>query len=207
MGEILRAPRGESNGINEGRRRAFVIQHAGRRAFVIHHWARIIYPMRMLKGLLGGLWRGAPRFVRRAGVWLTQPRFTVTAGAVVTDERGRVLLLKHVLRKGSGWGIPGGFITSGEQPEEAIRRELCEETGLELDRVELAFVRTLGHVRQVEVIFRASMKSAAVEGLREGFEISGAEWFAPDALPEALGRDQRRLIARVLAPAGANAAE
>src|ERR1043165_6051075 len=104
----------------------------------------------MLKRLLASLWRGAPPFVRRAGVWLVQPRFAVTAGAGGCAgggggrllggapgrggaEGGRVLLLRHVLRKGSGWGIPGGFLRAGEQPEEAVCRELREETGLELE--------------------------------------------------------------------------
>ena len=160
----------------------------------------------MMKRLLAGLWRGAPRFVRRAGVWLGQPRFTVTAGAVVRDEGGRVLLLRHVLRKGSGWGIPGGFLRAGEQPEEAVRREVREETGLELDSVELAFVRTLRGVRQVEVLFRASMRAAALAGLEKSFEIDRAEWFARAELPEGLSRDQRRVISRALA-AGANPAE
>jgi len=153
----------------------------------------------MLKSLLARAWRGAPRFVRRGGVWLTQPRFAVTAGAVVSDERGRVLLLKHVLRKGSGWGVPGGFLKASEQPEAAVRRELREETGLELDGVELAFVRALKDVRQVEVIFRGRMRAAALGGLQKGFEIDRAEWFARDALPEGLSADQRRLIERALA--------
>jgi ADP-ribose pyrophosphatase YjhB (NUDIX family) len=162
----------------------------------------------MLKGLLARVWRGSPRFVRRAGVWLTQPRFAVTAGAVVSDEAGRVLLLRHVLRKGSGWGVPGGFINPGEQPEEAVRRELREETGLELDAVELAFVRTLGGVRHVEVIFRGRMSAAGLSRLSKNFEIDRAEWFALDALPRGLGHDQRRLIERALArAASANAPE
>jgi ADP-ribose pyrophosphatase YjhB (NUDIX family) len=161
----------------------------------------------MLKGLLSGLWRGAPRFVRRAGVLLTQPRFTVTAGVVVTDERGRVLLLRHVLRKGSGWGVPGGFVNAGEQPADAVRREVKEETGLALDSVELVFVRTHGAVRQVEIMFRGRMKSEAVGRLDKGFEIDRAEWFALDALPADIDRDQRRLIARALSSAGANAPE
>ena len=72
---------------------------------------------RMWKRVLAGLWRGTPLFVRRAGVWLTQPRFRVTAGAVVCDERGRVLLLKHVLRKGSGWGVPGLTWMPGVDPD------------------------------------------------------------------------------------------
>ena len=153
----------------------------------------------MLKKLLAVVWRGAPARLKRAGVWLTQPRFTVTAGAVVSDERGRVLLLRHVLRKGSGWGLPGGFLKASEQPEEAVRRELREETGLELDTVELAFVRTLPRVRQVEVIFRGSMRAAALGRLRKGFEIDRAEWFDLRGLPEGVGADQRRLIERALA--------
>jgi len=153
----------------------------------------------MLKRLLAGLWRASPWFVRRAGVWLVQPRFAVTAGAVVYDERGRVLLLRHVLRKGSGWGIPGGFLASGEQPEEAVRREMREETGLELEQVELVFVRALGNVRQVEIIFRASMQASAIEGLKKSFEIDRAEWFEAGALPFGLSEDQRRLISLALA--------
>jgi len=155
----------------------------------------------MLKGLLARAWRGSPVFLKRAGVWLTQPRFAVTAGAVVSDEGGRVLLLRHVLRQGSGWGIPGGFLNAGEQPEEAVRRELREEIGLELEGVELAFVRTLPHVRQVEIIFRGRMSAAHLSGLSRSFEVDRAEWFARDALPQGLGRDQRRLIERALAPA------
>jgi ADP-ribose pyrophosphatase YjhB (NUDIX family) len=166
-------------------------------SFIIHRSSFIL--IRMLKSLLARVWRGSPLFVRRAGVWLTQPRFAVTAGAIVSDERGRVLLLRHVLRKGSGWGIPGGFLKASEQPEAAVRRELREETGLELDSVELALVRALEHVQQVEVIFRCTMGAAALARLEKGFEIDRAEWFARDALPPGLSADQRRLIDRVLA--------
>jgi len=159
----------------------------------------------MLKKILAGLWLGAPVAVRRAGVWLTQPRFAVTAGAVVRDERGRVLLLGHVLRRGSGWGIPGGFIHAGEDPEEAVRREVREEIGLELEGVELAFVRTLTRGRQVEIIFRARMAADALGGRAESFEIERAEWFATDALPAGLTEDQRGLIRRALAGAANSA--
>jgi ADP-ribose pyrophosphatase YjhB (NUDIX family) len=149
----------------------------------------------MLKKLLGALWRRAPRVVRRLGVRLFEPRFTVTAGAVVTDEQGRVLLLKHFFRAGSGWGIPGGFMEKGEQPEEALRRELREEVGLELESAELAFVRTLTKLGQVEVIFRC--RPGGPLGERSA-EIKSADWYAPDQFPAALSRDQRKIIARAL---------
>ena len=149
----------------------------------------------MLKKMLGALWRFAPRSLRRWSVRLVEPRFTVTAGAVVEDEEGRVLLLKHVFRVGSGWGIPGGFIERGEQPEEAIRRELREEIGLELERTELAFVRTLKRPSQVEIIFRSRPRGSIGA---KSLEIKHTQWFALDALPEELGRDQRRIIERAL---------
>ncbi|HEV2863033.1 MAG TPA: NUDIX hydrolase [Pyrinomonadaceae bacterium] len=159
----------------------------------------------MLKRLVAGAWKGAPRFVRRAGVWLTQPRFTVTAGVVVSDERGRVLLLRHTLRGGSGWGIPGGFIARGEQPEEAVRREVKEETDLELQEVELVFVRTLRHAQQVECIFRGRMRAAAIGRQQSSFEVERAEWFERARLPADLGADQRRLIERALGDGGKRA--
>jgi 8-oxo-dGTP diphosphatase len=150
---------------------------------------------RMLKKVLGALRRHAPKSVRRWGVRLVEPRFMVTVGAVVVDERGRVLLLNHVFRSGSGWGIPGGFIEKGEQPEEALRRELREEIGLELDSAEIALVRTLAKPVQIEIIFRCRPRGAHGQ---ESFEIKSAEWFALDRLPPGLSKDQRELIHSVL---------
>src|SRR5438477_13036922 len=97
----------------------------------------------MLINILGSVWKKMPRRLRR---WLTrrvQVKFTISAAGVITNERGEVLLLNHVLRPVSGWGLPGGFLNAGEQPEAAFRREIREETGLELADVKLAHSRTL----------------------------------------------------------------
>ena len=153
----------------------------------------------MWADVLGKVWRGAPKAFRRWGVWATQARFMVTAGAIVEDERGRVLLLHHVFRKGSGWGIPGGFLMKGEQPEDALRRELREEVGMEVDAAEIAFVRTLTRPRQVEVIFRCRAPAEGIPQERRSAEVDRAAWFARDSLPQGLTRDQRRLIERALA--------
>ena len=149
----------------------------------------------MLKKLLGALWRHSPKHLRRWGTRFVEPRFTVTAGAVIIDERGRVLLLNHVFRAGSGWGIPGGFIEKNEQPEEALRRELLEEVELELESAEIAFVRTLRKLNQIEIIFRCRPRGGA--GRKSG-EINSAEWFTLDKLPPELPKDQHELIERAL---------
>src|SRR6478672_5036111 len=106
----------------------------------------------MLQKFIGKIWRAAPPFVRTYVVRATQKTFTVSVGAIVTNAEGKVLLLDHVLRPASGWGIPGGFINTGEQPAEALKRELAEEIGLEIKEVELLRVRTFH--RHVEILFR-----------------------------------------------------
>ena len=156
----------------------------------------------MSKELLGRLWRRLPRTVRHWTARFRKPRFTVTAAAVVLDGQGRVLLLDHVFRAGNGWGIPGGFIEEGEPPEDALRRELREEAGLELESAQIAFARTLKNPDQIEIIFRCRPASRA---RAQSVEIKSAEWFALDSLPAGLIKDQRRLIERALADGGKTA--
>jgi ADP-ribose pyrophosphatase YjhB (NUDIX family) len=149
----------------------------------------------MLPGFVGSIWRHIPGAIRRRLVRLGQTRFTVTAGGMIFDDQGRILLLEHVFRPDSGWGIPGGFLGRNEQPEEGLRRELREEIGIEVEDVSFLFVRTLKRPGQVEIYFRAR---AIGTPKVSSFEIKKAEWFAVDALPEELSQDQKRLIRRVI---------
>jgi len=124
---------------------------------------------------------------------LTHTRFTVTAGAVIFNDQKQVLLLKHRFRAGSGWGLPGGFLEPGEQPIDALRRELREEIGLEVEEVELFATRSFKKPKQLEVLFRCRA-NANVKPLT--MEVERAEWFSIDSLPEGLPRDQRVYIER-----------
>ena len=145
----------------------------------------------MLKDLIGGIWGHVPRVVRRLTMRVTHARFTVTAAAIVVDKQGRVLLLKHRFRPGTGWGIPGGFIDAGEQPDEAVRRELLEEVGLELAGVEVVATRAFKTPRQIEIVFRCRPEGDASP---QSIEIRRASWFEIDSLPEGLPADQRQLL-------------
>lgn len=52
-------------------------------------------------------------------------------GAVVHDRRGRLLLIQRAQEPGRGlWSLPGGRVEPGETDEQAVTREVWEETGL-----------------------------------------------------------------------------
>ena len=124
---------------------------------------------------------------------LTHARFTVTAGALIFNDAGQVLLLKHRFRAGSGWGLPGGFLEAGEQPLEALKRELREEIGVEVETAHIFASRSFKKPRQVEVLFRCGITGVAKP---RTMEVERAEWFSINSLPDGLPRDQRLLIER-----------
>lgn len=147
----------------------------------------------MLRKAIGIIWSKTPYSIRLRMIRATQEKFTVSVAAIITNERKEILILDHVLRPFSSWGIPGGFIEAGEQPEIAIRRELFEETGLELNRIKMIRVRTIK--RHVEILFRGEARG---KGEIKSREISDLGWFEIDKMPQQMSRAQKTLIEEVL---------
>jgi len=74
---------------------------------------------------------------------MSELRVRQAARAVVLDDADRVLLVRLEFPHWIGWAMPGGGIAEGETDEEAIRRELAEEIGLdELELGPLVWTRT-----------------------------------------------------------------
>lgn len=134
-----------------------------------------------------------PSSFRRRIVRTTQGNFTISVAAIIVNEKGEILLLDHVLRTACGWGIPGGFLAHGEQPIDGVKRELREETGIELTDVELFHARTI--YRHVEILFSAR---AVGEPLVKSREINAVGWFRADDLPENMSRTQKAFIKKLL---------
>jgi ADP-ribose pyrophosphatase YjhB (NUDIX family) len=71
----------------------------------------------------------------------------VTVGALIFDSEGKVLMVRT--HKWSNlWGIPGGKIKWGETAEEALRREIKEETDLEIRDIRFILVQDCIHSKE-----------------------------------------------------------
>lgn len=146
----------------------------------------------MLKKIIGSIWRKTPRYVRAKIIRISQKTFTVSAAAIITNENEEVLLLDHIFRSASGWGIPGGFVIYNEQPEETLKREIFEETGLELHDIKLIRIRTI--YSHIEILFRA--KSSGTPKVSR--EIKQADWFKIDEMPGKMSLTEKTNILKFI---------
>jgi phosphoglycolate phosphatase-like HAD superfamily hydrolase/ADP-ribose pyrophosphatase YjhB (NUDIX family) len=70
-----------------------------------------------------------------------------TVGALIFNAAGEVLMIRT--HKWSDlWGIPGGKIKWGESSEDALRREISEETGLQVVDIEFVLVQDCIHSKE-----------------------------------------------------------
>jgi 8-oxo-dGTP diphosphatase len=81
-----------------------------------------------------------------------EERNCLLASVLLVDDRGWVLLQERDDRARVApdlWGLVGGHLEPGEEWEAAARRELLEETGLEVDDLELWFDEVVQHSPKV----------------------------------------------------------
>jgi 8-oxo-dGTP diphosphatase len=128
------------------------------------------------------------------------PRPALTVDALVYSKLNdgyHVLLVQRGIEPFKGkWALPGGFVDMDELLEAACRRELKEETGLEVERMMQfktfdAIERDPRH-RTISVVYSVELpETAEVQG---DDDADGAEWFAVNNLPE-LGFDHKEILA------------
>jgi 8-oxo-dGTP diphosphatase len=110
-----------------------------------------------------------------------------TACALCADERGRVLLARRANEPFKGyWDLPGGFLEEGEHPLDALRRELREETGLEVEPLDFVGIWTdrYPYGTQVGSTLNLYWTARVVRGSPQAADdVSEVAWFAPDELP------------------------
>ena len=109
-------------------------------------------------------------------------------GALVTNDADELLLVRRARQPGKGrWGLPGGFVDRDETVEEALAREVYEETRLTINhsRLLMSHPNQYHHhgviVPVIDLFFECEIESS--EGLRlADEELDDHQWGVPTTL-------------------------
>ncbi|GAF64680.1 putative phosphohydrolase [Bacillus sp. TS-2] len=124
----------------------------------------------------------------------------VVAGAFVFDKENRVLMQRRT--DNGQWGFPGGFMEIGESVEDTARREVYEETGLFLGKLDLfgiysgpRYDKTFSNGDQVAFVQHVFIcKEFSGELVESNEESSKNVFFSLEELPENIFIDHQMLV-------------
>jgi 8-oxo-dGTP diphosphatase len=129
-----------------------------------------------------------------------RPALTVDLALITRELKPRVLLIQRKKDPFAGsWAMPGGFVEENEKLTDAARRELKEETGVEVDDIEQLY--TAGDPGRdprgwtISVMYLACVKAADLKPVAAD-DAKAVGWFPLEKLPK-LAFDHAMLLARV----------
>jgi len=129
----------------------------------------------------------------------------VAVGAVIEDGKGRILLVRHKPERGGFWQgkwiCPGGELELGEEIGAGIKREIKEETNLEIDLVKplTPFDRIVKSAEGINlhVVYIDYIANLVGGELEVGSDVGEALWVEKDKLGslwEELHDDTKKLL-------------
>jgi ADP-ribose pyrophosphatase YjhB (NUDIX family) len=106
------------------------------------------------------------------------------AEVILHDTDHRLLLVRRAFPPGAGlWDLPGGFLHEGEHPIEGLRREVREETGLDVEALE--FLDFYLEPYDGRIVLCLTWTGRATGQPRAADDVSELRWFRFDELPAA----------------------
>lgn len=110
-----------------------------------------------------------------------RPLHSVSVAGIVIREDGRVLVIRRA--DNGAWEPPGGILERDERPEEGVRREVAEETGIAVEVERLTGVYKNLTLGVIALVFRCR-PVGGVEQLSE--ESTAVRWLMPDEVEGAM---------------------
>jgi ADP-ribose pyrophosphatase YjhB (NUDIX family) len=138
-----------------------------------------------MKPFLLKIWRELPYWLQVILSRLIRPLFQVGVTAVIFDSEHRILLGKSTYQKFHPWGMPGGGLEYGENAEEAVVREVFEETSLVVKLEKLLMIKTFAPDKFI-LYYLCAVESGIFQ---PSDEVAQAEYFSLEQLPDIRPRD------------------
>ena len=140
------------------------------------------------------IWRILPPWMENIASAIIRPHLLLPAGGIILNEQRQLMLCRHTYRRRHPWGLPGGDTKYGENPDEAVRREVREETGLSVGETRLLLMEGSSEWHKVTLTYLCSGVSGT---FTPSDEVSMIQYFDLSALPD-VSTEQRTTIEKAL---------
>jgi len=135
--------------------------------------------------------------LRFAAIGLGEKKYynpALAANAIIHKENNILLVKRNIEPFKDLWSLPGGFIEQNETVEEALTREIEEETGLKVKPTKLIGVYSNPNRSPVKHVVTICYECEIVSGeLKAGGENIEARFFPPDTIPQ-LAFDHKTIV-------------
>jgi len=138
-----------------------------------------------MKVFLLKIWRVLPLWVQTVASRIIRPLFQVFSAAIMFDDQKRILLVKLTYNRFHPWGLPGGALEYGESADEAVIREVWEETGFHV-RIEKLLLHKTFYPDKFAMYYLCAITDGVFQ---PSDEVSEYGYFSLDNLPDIRPRD------------------
>jgi ADP-ribose pyrophosphatase YjhB (NUDIX family) len=107
-----------------------------------------------MKTMLTKVWKALhlPKGMQLLAMRFIQNQFLMGVTGIIFNENNEVLLFKHAYRA-HAWSLPGGYMKAGEHPQEALEREIKEESGFVVSADNLLKTRTDRDAARIDMCY------------------------------------------------------
>ena len=141
--------------------------------------------------LLVKIWRLIRGPLQWYVLWFFHSKFIIGVSGVILNKNREVLLLRHQYWKEGSWGLPSGYAIRNEKIEDTLKREVKEETNLDIEVVkQLRFAS--GYKFRIEVSMQANLLGGEMQLDKK--EVIAAKFFPIDQLPSGVLESHREII-------------
>ncbi len=127
------------------------------------------------------IWKRLPFWLQGILSRIIRPSFQVFAAAAIFDQDQKILLEKLTYQDVYSWGLPGGNVDTGEEPEDAVVREVKEEIGFDVEVKKLLMAKNANAKHILGLFYWCEIIGGHFSPT---LEVSEIKYFALDDLPD-----------------------